>query len=141
MGDPRGSSSAMEGNMSCKDDLSTMAGLFNCLTDAYRGFLAGSCPPQNAADVASVIYSGFCGPVHGKGREGSPSEYCGENSAELTCMCMSFLERVSSNLTSQRLHPDVRLYYAEVLKVLLEDMDLITHLVSATTAQGSKDVK
>lgn len=127
--------------MSCKDDLSTMAGLFNCLTGAYRCFLAGSCPPQNAADVASVIYSGFCGPVHGKGREGSPSEYCGENSAELTCMCMSFLGRVSSNLTSQRLHPDVRFYYAEVLKVLLEDMDLITHLVSATTAQGIKDVK
>lgn len=129
----------MEGNMSCKDDdLSVMTGLFNCLTEAYRCFLAGSYPPQNAADVAGVIYSGFCGPVHGKGREGSPSEYCGENSAELTCMCMSFLGRVSSNLTSQGLHPDVRFYFAEVLKVLLEDMDLITHLVSATTAQGVK---
>ncbi|XP_030579941.1 protein Lines homolog 1 [Archocentrus centrarchus] len=117
----------MEHTASCKDQ-SIKTGFFNCLTEAYRCFLAGTCPEQSAADVASMIYSGFRGLVPGKDREGSPLEYCNENIAERTCI-MSFVERISSSLTSQALPPDVTFYCVEVLKVLFEDMDLMPYLV------------
>lgn len=125
-----GSSCPMEHAASCQDQ-SIRTGLFNCLTETYRCFLAGECPEQSAADMASMIYFGFRGLVPGK--EGSPPEDRNENIAERTCIFLSFVERISSSLTSEALPPDVTFYCVEVLKVLFEDMDLMPHLVSATS--------
>uniref|UniRef100_A0A8C4EHG0 Lines homolog 1 n=1 Tax=Dicentrarchus labrax TaxID=13489 RepID=A0A8C4EHG0_DICLA len=111
---------------------------FDCLTDAYRCFLTGSCPSGGAADVAAVILSGVCAQLSGEEDRGcAPAARC----RELSCVSVSLLERISSSLADQSpadqspavqsLPPAVALYCAEVLRVLFQDMGLMSQLVSA----------
>ncbi|XP_044045509.1 protein Lines homolog 1 isoform X2 [Siniperca chuatsi] len=115
--------------MEHKAILSTLRERFDCLTAAYRCFLTGSCPSQSAADVAGVIFSGVCGLVPGENRECAPVEYCRDNSVKLTCISVTLVEKITSSLTSQSLPPAVALYCVEILRVLFEDMDLMSQLV------------
>ncbi|XP_026148770.1 protein Lines homolog 1 isoform X2 [Mastacembelus armatus] len=118
----------MQCTTSCRERPTTR-GHFDCLTDAYRCFLKGSCPSESAADVAGMIYSGVCGVVHGEDRERVPAEYCHESSVELTCISVTLVEKMSCSLTSQSHPPEVRLYYEETLRMLFQDMDLMSQLV------------
>ncbi|XP_038549662.1 protein Lines homolog 1 isoform X2 [Micropterus salmoides] len=97
---------------------------FDRLTDAYRCFLTDSRPSQSAADAAAVIFSGVCGQVPGEDRV-----LCGGSSAELTCVGVSLVGRIASSLASQRLPPPVTLYCVDILRVLVEDLDLMSQLV------------
>uniref|UniRef100_A0A3Q3M041 Lines homolog 1 n=1 Tax=Mastacembelus armatus TaxID=205130 RepID=A0A3Q3M041_9TELE len=124
----------MQCTTSCRERPTTR-GHFDCLTDAYRCFLKGSCPSESAADVAGMIYSGVCGVVHGEDRERVPAEYCHESSVELTCISVTLVEKMSCSLTSQSHPPEVRLYYEETLRMLFQDMDLMSQLVSHCLAR------
>ncbi|XP_039975945.1 protein Lines homolog 1 isoform X2 [Xiphias gladius] len=117
----------MERTASCRERPSVTE-CFDCLTDAYRCFLMGSCPSQDAADVAGVIFSGVCGLVPGENRECAPAEDCHENSWELTCISVTLVEKMTC-LISQSQPPEVTAYCAEILGVLFQDMDLISQLV------------
>ncbi|XP_035508481.1 protein Lines homolog 1 [Morone saxatilis] len=99
---------------------------FDCLTDAYRCLVTGSCPSGGAADVAGVIFSGVCAQVPGEeDRGGAPAARC----RELSCISVSLLERISCSLADRSLPPAVELYCVEVLRGLFQDMDLMSKLV------------
>ncbi|XP_071346103.1 protein Lines homolog 1 [Trachinotus anak] len=100
---------------------------FHCLTDVYRCFLMGSCPRQSAADLAGVIFSGLCGLEPGESREGAPAACCHEGGVELSCISLTLVERMS--LVGQRRPPEVSLYCGDILRLLFEDMDLMSQLV------------
>ncbi|XP_078113879.1 protein Lines homolog 1 isoform X2 [Sander vitreus] len=125
---PHGRVSTMEHSASCRD-LSTMRERFDCLTEAYTCFLMGTCPSQC---VACVI---FCGLVSGEDRERAPSENRRVNSAELSCISMTLVEKITSNLTSGSLSPAVTLHCVEMLKVLFQDMDLMSLLMQQFQAE------
>ncbi|XP_031148552.1 protein Lines homolog 1 isoform X2 [Sander lucioperca] len=125
---PHGRGSTMEHSASCRD-LSTMRERFDCLTEAYTCFLMGTCPSQC---VACVIFSGL---VPGEDREYAPSENRRVNSAELSCISMSLVEKITSNLTSRSLSPAVTLYCVEMLTVLFQDMDLMSLLMQQFQAE------
>ncbi|XP_068587103.1 protein Lines homolog 1 isoform X2 [Cebidichthys violaceus] len=109
-------------------DRPTMRERFDRLTDAYRCFLTGSCPSQRAADVAGLILSGVCGLVP-EDRARSLAEHCHGSSVELTCLSLTLVERITSRLTSRSLSPAVTLYCVEMLAVLFQDLDLMSHLI------------
>ncbi|KAM6950167.1 protein Lines homolog 1 [Lycodopsis pacificus] len=109
-------------------DRSTTRERVDCLTDAYRCFLTGSCPSQRAVDVAGLILSGVCGLVPEDGAR-SLSELCHDSSVELTCLSLTLVERITSRLTSRSLSPAVTLYCVEILVVLFQDLDLMSHLI------------
>uniref|UniRef100_A0A3Q1FLI0 Lines homolog 1 n=1 Tax=Acanthochromis polyacanthus TaxID=80966 RepID=A0A3Q1FLI0_9TELE len=96
---------------------------FKCLTDAYRCFLSGSRPDRSAADVAAVMFGGLCGLVPVQLRE----ERCTE--AEMICISVTLLEKITSSLTAQSLPVQLTLYSEEVLRVLFGDMNLMEQLV------------
>ncbi|XP_008302466.1 protein Lines homolog [Stegastes partitus] len=94
-----------------------------CLTDAYGCLLTRSRPNQSAAAVAHVISSGVSGLLAAELRE----ERCSE--AELTCISLSLVEKITSSLTSQNLPSQLTLYFEEVLTVLFQDMNLMPQLI------------
>uniref|UniRef100_A0A3P8RJL7 Lines homolog 1 n=1 Tax=Amphiprion percula TaxID=161767 RepID=A0A3P8RJL7_AMPPE len=96
---------------------------FKCLTDAYRCFLSGSRPDRSAADVAAVMFGGLRGLVPVQLRE----ELCSE--AEMICISVTLLEKITSSLTAQSLPIQLTLYSEEVLRVLFGDMNLMEQLV------------
>ncbi|XP_069029013.1 protein Lines homolog 1 isoform X2 [Embiotoca jacksoni] len=101
-----------------------MEPLFNRVTDVYRCFLSGSCPDQSAANVARVMFSAVRpvrGPVRG---ERSPAER-----AELTCVALTLVEKITCSLQSHRLPPPAASYYEEAQRLLCEEMDLMPQLV------------
>ncbi|XP_074480731.1 protein Lines homolog 1 isoform X2 [Sebastes fasciatus] len=117
-------SSIMEQTAGCSRDRSTRRERFDCLTDAYRCFLMGSCPSRSAADLACVILSGVCGPVPG---EEEDREYA--SSVELSCISVTLVDKMTSTLTSRSLSPAVTSYCVDILTVLFQDMDLMSQLI------------
>ncbi|XP_076586414.1 protein Lines homolog 1 isoform X1 [Chaetodon auriga] len=100
---------------------------FDCLKDAFKCIQAGSCPGQSVADVAGVIFSGVRG-LPGQDRESAPAGYY-DSSMELTYISVTLVENIASSLTSHSLAPEVALYCVEILRVLFQDMDLMSQLV------------
>ncbi|KAM7406691.1 hypothetical protein PAMP_001048 [Pampus punctatissimus] len=110
----------MEHRESCRD----VTELFDCLTDAYRCIQSGSCPNQRTADLACVIFAGVCGRVAGMDRD-----YLHEKSVELSCISLTLVEKMTSSLTVHSLTPEVTSYFVEILRLLFQDMDLMSQLV------------
>ena len=119
----------MEDSGSRGNSVRDMTARADCLTEAYRCFLSGSCPSQCAADLACVIFAGVCERLTGDDRE-----YCDEKSVELTCISLTLVKKMMSSLMAQRLHPQVTLYCVDILRVLFEEMDLMSQLVSGPTS-------
>ncbi|XP_032367738.1 protein Lines homolog 1 isoform X1 [Etheostoma spectabile] len=113
----------MEHSASCRA-FSTMTERFDCLTEAYTCFLMGTCPSRC---VACVIFSGL---VPGEDRE-SPRE----TSAELSCISLTLVEKMTFNLASRSLSPAVSSYCVRMLTVLFQDMDLMSLLVQQFQAE------
>lgn len=122
-----GRGSVMDRPVCCREG-SIISERFDCLADVYRCFLTGSCPSQSAADVADMIFSGVCAPVHGEDRVCAAAEY----TVELTCISLTLVEKMSSGLTSQSQPPQVTLYLTEVLRRLFQDLDVMSQLVRHT---------
>lgn len=120
-----GRGTVMDPTACCREG-STIGERFDCLTDVYRCFLTGSCPSQSAADVAGVIFSGVCALVPGEDRECVPAEY----TVALTCSSLTLVEKMTSSLTSQSQPPEITSYCTEILRMLFQDMDLMSQLVS-----------
>lgn len=99
---------------------------FARLTDVYTCFRTGSCPSTTAADVARVIFSAVCGP------EPSEDGEC----VELSCIGVTLVEKLASSLPSRSLPPAAFSYWEQVLRVLLQDMDLMPQLVSGPLSSG-----
>lgn len=102
----------------------------DCLTGVFRCFLTGSVPDHGAADVAAVILSGVCGPVPGD-----------QSSLDLSCISLTLVDKISSSLTRipadrTLLPPAFTSFCREVLTVLVQDLDLMTELVSAPLLSG-----
>lgn len=100
--------------MSCREPF-TRTELFDCLTDTYRCFLTGSCPTRSPADMAGMIFTGVCELVP----------------MELTCISLTLVDKMI-HLRSQSQPPEVSVFCAELLRVLFQDMDLMSQLVSPT---------
>lgn len=107
---------------------SSMSERFDCLADVYRCFLTGSCSRQSAQSVADTIFSGVCAAVHGEDRVCVAPEH----TVELTCISLTLVEKMSSSLTSQNQPPQVTLYCMEILRRLLQDLDVMWQLVRHT---------
>ncbi|XP_049417643.1 protein Lines homolog 1 isoform X2 [Epinephelus fuscoguttatus] len=121
-------SSIMEHTAGCRDS-SSVSQRFDCLTHVSRCFQTGTCPTRSAAEVARVIFSGVCGPVPGEDRESGPAESC-----DLTCISVSLVERITSDLTSRVLPPALTSYCGEILTVF-QDLDLMSQLVQLFHAE------
>ncbi|KAM4593752.1 protein Lines homolog 1 isoform 1-T1 [Odontesthes bonariensis] len=98
----------------------SVAELFNCLTDTYACLLGGSFPKHSPAHVAGVICSGLRGAV--PGRDAEPGSAAGW---ELTCIGVSAVGRMLRGGASA----EVASGWMETLRVLFEDMDLMSQLV------------
>ncbi|XP_018548178.1 protein Lines homolog 1 isoform X1 [Lates calcarifer] len=101
----------MESAVSCREPF-TRTELFDCLTDTYRCFLTGSCPTRSPADMAGMIFTGVCELVP----------------MELTCISLTLVDKMI-HLRSQSQPPEVSVFCAELLRVLFQDMDLMSQLV------------
>ncbi|CAK6975857.1 protein Lines homolog 1 [Scomber scombrus] len=120
----------MEDSGSRGNSVRDMTARSDCLTAAYRCFQSGSCPSQCVADLASVIFAGVCGRLTGDDRED-----CYDKSVELTCISLTLVKKMISSLTAQSLTPQVTLYCVEILRVLFEEMDLMSQLVHQFQAE------
>ncbi|XP_044191111.1 protein Lines homolog 1 isoform X2 [Thunnus albacares] len=120
----------MEQPGSSRRSVRDMTARFDCLTDAYRCFLSGSCPSERAADLACVIFAEMCGRVAGEDRG-----YYHDKSVELTCISLTLVEKITSSLTAESLTPEVTSYCVEILRVLFQDMDLMSQLVHQFQAE------
>ena len=113
-------------------DRSSIRERFDCLTDAYRSLQTSSCPRQSAAELAGVIFSGARGALPGEDRE-----HCHDNSVELTYISVTLVEKITSSLTSQQsLPPAVASFCLDILRVLFQDMDLMSLLVSVPLSKS-----
>lgn len=104
----------------------TVTERFDRLTDVYKCLQTGSSPSRSAAEVAHVMFSGVCG-LPDEDREG----FCRESSMELTYISVTLTGKITSSVMAQSLLPEVASYFVEILRVLFQDMDLMSQLVSA----------
>ncbi|XP_072237217.1 protein Lines homolog 1 [Leuresthes tenuis] len=102
----------------------SVAELFNCLTDTYTCLLRGSFPKHSTAYVASVIVSVLRGPVPDR-----DEEQCSEAQWELPCIGVTVVRRMLCGVASQSLSAEVVSGWVEILRVLFDDMDLMSLLV------------
>ncbi|XP_037549247.1 protein Lines homolog 1 [Nematolebias whitei] len=100
--------------------------LFQVMTDLYQCFTSGFCPEPSCRDVAVQILSGLCGRVP---REDTCSSW------ELTSICVSLLKKLSCSLVLQNLPAESAGLWDEILRVLLEDLDLMSQLVQLLQAE------
>ncbi|XP_037835929.1 protein Lines homolog 1 isoform X2 [Kryptolebias marmoratus] len=98
--------------------------LLRVLTDVYRGFLSGFCPEPNPRDVAVLIQSAVCGRVPGE-----------DTRWELTSVGVSLVRKLSWSLVLQNLPAESADSWEQVLKVLLEDLGLMSELVRLLRAE------
>lgn len=100
------------------------------LTDVYTCLQTGSCSSRSSAEMARVIFSGVCEPSDGDG-----DGYCHDSNMELTYISVTVVGKIAFCLTTQSLQPEVASYFSEILKVLFEDMDLMSQLVSKSPSR------
>lgn len=95
---------------------------FERLSQVHRCLQSGSRPGVSAATLASLLMEG-AGEVSREG--GGPA-----GSLELTGLSMSLLRKITSSLTARSLPPALASYLVETVKILVHEMDLMSHLVS-----------
>lgn len=120
----------MEHTASCSRERPTST----CLTDVYRCFQTGSRPSHSAAEVAGVIFTTI---LRGEDGQRAPAGHRHDNRSELTCISLTLVEKIISSLTSRSLPPPVESYCADIERVLFEDVDLMSQLVSAPLSSCS----
>lgn len=129
MAGPHGRVSSMEHTASCRERPTS-----TCLTDVYRCFQTGSCPSHSAAEAADEIFSMI---LPGEDGQCAPAGYYHDNRSELTYISLTLVEKIISSLTSRSLPPPVALYCADIQRILFQDMDLMSQLVSAPLSSCS----
>lgn len=77
--------------------------------------------------MAGVIFSEVRG-LAGQDRDCAPAGY--DSGMELSYISVTLVEKITSSLTSQILAPAVALYCVDILRMLFQDMDLMSQLVS-----------
>lgn len=94
---------------------------FERLSHAYRCLENGSRPSMSAGALASIIVVGAC-------------KVCDEDGGdvELACVSMTLVRKITSSLMARSLPPSAASYFAETLKILIHEMDLMSHLVSGS---------
>lgn len=108
----------------CCTDQRPVAERFDLLTEVFRCLQAGSCPVRSTAEVSAVVLSCVCG------LPSAPVGYSRGSSEELTCIGLTTVGKIASTFTEQNLSLEVSLYFEETLRLLFEEMDLMSHLVS-----------
>lgn len=95
---------------------------FSRLAEVYRCVQTASKPRGSPADVARWMFP----------------QVRGSGSAEMTRIGLTVVGKIASSVTAQSsLAPEVASYFTELLKVLLDDMSLMSHLVSAPRSESS----
>lgn len=95
--------------------LERLSRVYRCLQSARR-------PAVRAATLASLLREGLC--------EASPQGGGAAGSLELAGLSMTLVRRVAASLTARSLPPAVAPYFLEALQILVDEMGLISHLVS-----------
>ncbi|XP_037338666.2 protein Lines homolog 1 isoform X2 [Pungitius pungitius] len=109
-------------------DQSTITERVDRLTDAYRSLLMGSCPSQSAEDVALLISSAVRGLVpHHRAR--APAGICNDSWVDVSCLSLTLLVRITSNLTSRSLSPAVTWYCEDILALSFQRLALMSRLI------------
>uniref|UniRef100_A0A3Q3XCR5 Uncharacterized protein n=1 Tax=Mola mola TaxID=94237 RepID=A0A3Q3XCR5_MOLML len=106
----------------CCADQRPVAERFDLLTEVFRCLQAGSCPVRSTAEVSAVVLSCVCG------LPSAPVGYSRGSSEELTCIGLTTVGKIASTFTEQNLSLEVSLYFEEALRLLFEEMDLMSHL-------------
>lgn len=117
---------------------------FERLSHAYKCLQCGSCPGVSAGTLASIIFvvaaevsdeDGESGPEDGESGTGDGESGPGDgesgpvSSVELTYLSMTLVRKITSSLMARSLPPAVASYFVETLKLLIHEMDLMSHLV------------
>lgn len=97
---------------------------FERLSQVYRCLESGSCPGVSAGALAPVMFVGAGGESEDDGGDGRVS------SVELTYLRLSLLRKITTRLMARSLPPGLASYFVETLKILIHEMDLMSHLVS-----------
>lgn len=94
---------------------------FEQLCHAYRCLQTGSCPGVSAGALASLA----CARLSEGGAAGAGG------SLEVTGLSLTLVRKVSSSLMAGSLPPEAASYFEETLKILSDDLGLMSHLVRA----------
>lgn len=105
---------------------------FERLSHAYKCLQNGSCPSVSAGTLASVIFVGAAEVSDEDGENGPVSR------VELTYLSMTLVRKITSSLMARSLPPGVASYFVETLKILIHEMDLMSHLVRVSLLVRSK---
>ncbi|KAM8894270.1 protein Lines homolog 1 isoform 3-T3 [Spinachia spinachia] len=116
----------MEPTASVTDESTTRAHL-DRLNDAYRSLLIGACPSQSAADVALLISSAVRGLLTDH-KPRSPG-ICNGSWVDVTCLSLTLLQRITSNLTSRSLSSPVTWYCEDILTLSFRRQALMSHII------------
>ncbi|XP_074522784.1 protein Lines homolog 1 [Halichoeres trimaculatus] len=96
------------------------------LAHVYRCFVTGSSPNGTPAQLADSILSRVRGQALAYDKD-----CCHDNSVACFSLhiSLSLMGRITCSLTSQSFNPAMTSYSEEVMRVLFEDMDLMSHLI------------
>lgn len=118
-----------------KDMLRCAAGpksRFEWLSHAYKCLQNEARPAVSAGTLAATIFAGAAEVSAEDGESGSGG------SVELTYLSLTLVRKIASSLTARNLPPGVASYFAEVLKKIIDEMDLMSHLVRSSLLVKSK---
>ncbi|KAM3625615.1 uncharacterized protein V6R79_014880 [Siganus canaliculatus] len=110
----------MEPPAGCTVQSGTAGPPLDVLTHLFRCVQGGSSPGRSPAEAAAVVLSGLSGLLGGCGRV---------SGVEATAISVSLLEKITCCARTQNQAAAAGAYCQEVLKLLLQDPDLMSHLV------------
>lgn len=102
---------------------------FEQLSHAYECLESGSCPSVSAGTLASILFAGAAEGSGGDGEAGEAGDPGPGSSLELTCLSLTLVRKLTSSLMARGLPPAVASYFLETLQNLIDEMDLMSHLV------------
>uniref|UniRef100_A0A3B3Y9H0 Lines homolog 1 n=1 Tax=Poecilia mexicana TaxID=48701 RepID=A0A3B3Y9H0_9TELE len=92
------------------------------LSHCYRALLGGICPKLSGGEVARLLFSGVCGQVPERDtQEGA------ETAWELIAFSLTLLRKICCGLSAQSLDGAVRGPWRDILSLLFDPMDLMSH--------------
>lgn len=105
---------------------------FEWLSRAYKCLQNEASPAVSAGTLAAIIFAGAA-EVSDEDGENGPG-----GSVELAYLSLTLIRKITSSLIARNLPPGVASYFAETLKKIIHEMDLMSHLVRASLLVKSK---
>lgn len=105
---------------------------FEQLSHAYKCLQNGASPAVSAGTLAAAIFAGAA-EVSGEDGEDGPG-----GGVELAYLRLTLVRKIASSLMARSLPPGVASCFEETLKILIHEMDLMSHLVRVSLPARSQ---